>query len=85
MGTALPDKGRDWDTLKGEMEAFKAGDIDWKSGRLGVYVFHAGMDGMNVGKEAYEWYHTEKAMGSENVFSSIENKEEEVILMRAKK
>ncbi|MDK1024160.1 MAG: aminotransferase class V-fold PLP-dependent enzyme [Gammaproteobacteria bacterium] len=81
MRTALPDKGRDWDTLKGEMEAFKAGDIDWKSGRLGVYVFHAGMDVMNVGKEAYQLYHTENALGSETAFPSLKKMEADVIDM----
>lgn len=81
MRTALPDKGRDWDTLKGEMEAFKTGDIDWKSGRLGVYVFHAGLDVMNVGKEAYQLYHTENALGSETAFPSLKKMETDVIDM----
>ena len=81
MRTALPDKGKDWDTLKGEMEAFKSGDVDWKSGRLGVYVFHAGMDVMNVGKEAYQLYHTENALGRETAFPSLKRMETDVIDM----
>jgi glutamate/tyrosine decarboxylase-like PLP-dependent enzyme len=81
MRTALPDKGKDWDTLKGEMEGFKSGDVDWKSGRLGVYVFHAGMDVMNVGKEAYQLYHTENALGRETAFPSLKRMETEVIDM----
>jgi glutamate/tyrosine decarboxylase-like PLP-dependent enzyme len=81
MRTALPDKGRDWNTLKGEMEAFKSGDIDWKSGRLGVYVFHAGLDVMNVGKEAYQLYQTENALGRETAFPSLKKMEDDVIDM----
>ncbi len=81
MRATLPDKGRDWDTLKGEMESFKSGDINWKSGRLGVYVFHAGMDVMNVGKQAYQLFHTENALGGGTAFPSLKKMETDVIDM----
>ena len=37
---ALPDTGRDWASLRAEMEAFGEDDADWRNGCTAVYVFH---------------------------------------------
>lgn len=81
MRTELPLAGTDWNTLKIQLEDFKSGDVNWRDGRLGVYVFHAGMDVMNVGKDAYHLYQTENALGSAAAFPSLKKMETEVVDM----
>jgi glutamate/tyrosine decarboxylase-like PLP-dependent enzyme len=77
----MPSVGTDWKSLKAQLESFKAGDVNWKDGRLGVYVFHAGHDVMDVGKDAYHLYQTENGLGGGTAFPSLKKMESEVVAM----
>ncbi len=44
------------------LEAFRARDLDWRSGRVFGYVFDPGEDVMAVGKEAYAAFLTENGL-----------------------
>jgi glutamate/tyrosine decarboxylase-like PLP-dependent enzyme len=77
----MPSVGTDWKSLKAQLENFKAGDVNWKDGRLGVYVFHAGHDVMDVGKDAYHLYQTENGLGGGTAFPSLKKMESEVVAM----
>jgi glutamate/tyrosine decarboxylase-like PLP-dependent enzyme len=78
--TALPAKGTDWATLQTRMEEMGESDVDWRSGRAAVYVFHAGEDVLQVAKEAYALYQSENGLGPA-AFPSLARMEGEVIDM----
>ena len=46
--TSLPERGRDWPTVRDELEVRRRDDVDWRSGRASVYVFHSGDDVLQV-------------------------------------
>lgn len=77
----LPGKGRSWDRLKQDLEAAKAGDIDWRRGRAAVYVHFAGDDVAQVAKDAYALYFSENALGSANAFPSLKQLESDLVGM----
>jgi len=62
------------------MEAMGENDVDWRSGRAAVYVFHAGEDVLRVAKEAYALYQSENGLGPA-AFPSLARMEGEVIDM----
>jgi len=74
----LPEKGTDWTTLRAELVAKGAGDVDWRHGRAAVYVFHAGDDVLQVGKDAYALYQSENALGP-MAFPSLRQMEQDVV------
>lgn len=77
--TGFPETGRSWDVLAAEMEAMKAGDIDWRGGRSPLYVFGAGDDVAEVGKAAFNLYFTENALGARRAFGSLARMEADVL------
>ena len=76
----LPERGRDWDSIRAEMLELGQGDADWRSGRTAVYVFHPGDDVIEVAKQAYALYQSENALGPA-AFPSLRRMEEEVVAM----
>jgi sphinganine-1-phosphate aldolase len=61
-----------------EMEAARAEDVDWREGRLGVYVHFGGDDVLNVAKEAYQRFFSENALGP-SAFPSLKHFETQVV------
>ena len=45
------------------MREYASGDVDWRSGRAAVYVFHAGDDVLRVARDAYALFQSENALG----------------------
>jgi glutamate/tyrosine decarboxylase-like PLP-dependent enzyme len=80
MRTRLPETGRDWHTLRQEMQERGRGDVDWRSGRTAVYVFNAGPEVERVQREAYTMYMAENALGP-LAFPSLKQMEDEVVDM----
>ena len=78
--TVMPEKGTDWSTLQTRMEEMGEGDVDWRSGRAAVYVFHAGEDVLDVAKQAYALYQSENGLGPA-AFPSLARMEREVLDM----
>ena len=76
----LPANGTDWDALAAQMQAARAGDADWRDGRLGVFVHYAGEDVLEVAKRAYAMFFTENGLGP-SAFPSLARFEKEVIEM----
>ena len=62
MGRLFPKHGRPWDELAPEMEAAKADDMPWHSGRAHKTAFHASDEVLAVVKEAYSMFLTENAL-----------------------
>lgn len=80
MRKTLPSNGTDWTTLKSQMEELADGDMDWRNGRTGMYVFYAGDDVLKVAKEAYTMFMSENALGP-MAFPSLKKMEDDVVNM----
>lgn len=79
--TYFEEAGRPRDKVMGELVRMRDGDIDWRGGRTSAYVFSAGEDIRNLGKEAYNEYFTENALGARRAFPSVQRMEREVVGM----
>ena len=78
MRATFPERGTPRDELFAEMEAARAHDVDWKRGRLGLYVHYAGEDVLAVAKEASQRFFSENALGPK-AFPSLKKFEDEVV------
>ena len=77
---ALPKTGIAWDQLDGMLDEARARDVDWRNGRIGVYIHYAGDDVLDVAKKAYLKYFSENGLGPK-AFPSLARFESEVIAM----
>jgi glutamate/tyrosine decarboxylase-like PLP-dependent enzyme len=74
----FPEHGSAASDLFAEMETARANDVDWKHGRVGLYVHYAGDDVLDVAKEAYERFFSENALGPK-AFPSLRKFESDVV------
>lgn len=65
-----------------EMEAARATDVDWRRGRVALYVHYAGEDVLDVAKEAYRRFFSENGLGLK-AFPSLRKFEDEIIAWTA--
>lgn len=77
MRSTFPEQGMAADALFAEMEGARAQDVDWKRGRVGLYVHYAGDDVLAVAKEAYQRFFSENALGPK-AFPSLKKFEDDV-------
>jgi sphinganine-1-phosphate aldolase len=77
--TPFPSSGRPRAELMDALEAMRAGDADWRHGRVPLYVFGATDDVAEIGKAAFNAYFTENALGGKRAFASLRRMEEEVL------
>lgn len=78
MHAELPTGGTPWSDLRAQMLDLAGGDIDWRRGRTGLYVFNAGDAVREVGKEAYGLYMSENGLAP-LAFPSLKRMEDEVV------
>jgi len=78
----FPEHGLAPAELFAEMESARRDDVDWKRGRLGLYVHYAGDDVLAVAKEAYQRFFSENALGPK-AFPSLRKFEEDVLAWSA--
>src|SRR6476620_1530525 len=78
----FPVKGSSPADLFAEMEAARTRDVDWKRGRLGLYVHYAGEDVLAVAKEAYQRFFSENGLGLK-AFPSLQKFEDDIIAWTA--
>lgn len=74
----FPEHGTSPDDLFETMRQAKAGDVDWKRGRLGLFVHYAGDDVLDVAKRAHQLFFSENALG-QSAFPSLARFEQEVV------
>lgn len=75
----FPAGGRDWDDLQAEMRARAQGDVDWRNGRVPLYVFHIDDETYEIGRRAYFEFFSENALGRKRAFFSIQSMERDVL------
>lgn len=78
MTNALPDHGQTWETLEARMREMAKGDVKWRDGRTGLYIFNAGEEVERVQKTAYAMFSAENGLGPA-AFPSIAQMEREVV------
>jgi glutamate/tyrosine decarboxylase-like PLP-dependent enzyme len=78
----FPEHGLEPPALFAEMEAARRNDVDWKNGRLGLYVHYAGEDVLAVAKEAYARFFSENALGPK-AFPSLKKFEDDILAWSA--
>ncbi len=76
----IPQTGLSKQEILSMLSAFKARDMDWKSGKVWCYVYDAGEDPADVTKEAYMSFLSENGLDP-SVFPSILKLETDVVRM----
>src|ERR1700722_224922 len=76
----LPRQGTPWNELRDALARARANDVDWRNGRIGVYIHYAGEDVLDVAKQAYLAFFSENGLGPK-AFPSLARFEREVIAM----
>lgn len=79
---ALPAIGRSRGDIFSDLDAFKSHDLRWRSGRVFGYVYEAGNEVEQIGKDAYMAYLSENGLDP-TVFPSLLHLETEIIAMVA--
>lgn len=77
---ALPKTGTAWQELNKQLDEARAGDVDWRRGRIGVYIHYGGEQVLEVAKQAYLKYFSENGLGP-RAFPSLARFERETIAM----
>ena len=78
MTAALPAHGQSWEMLEARMREMAKGDVKWREGRTGLYIFNAGEEVERVQKAAYAMFSAENGLGPA-AFPSIAQMEREVV------
>ncbi len=78
--TAIPATGRPRQDIMADLAARKAGDRDWRRGRLAVYFYWLDEELERVQQDAYLAYWTENNLG-QRAYPSLKTLEDEVIAM----
>jgi glutamate/tyrosine decarboxylase-like PLP-dependent enzyme len=76
----LPQQGIAWDQLEHELAEAGRGDVDWRGGRVPMFIHYAGEDALQVAKKAYAMYFSENGLGP-RAFGSLARFESEVVAM----
>ena len=63
------------------MDGYCAGDVDWRGGRVPLYVFKANDEISNLGRDAFVRFFTENGLGGKRAFHGLKRMEDEVVAM----
>ena len=78
----IPEQGRSRPQVFADLEAFRGGDVDWRSGRTWGYVYDPDGEAMDVCKQAFTMYLTENGLDP-TAFPSAVKLERDVVAMVA--
>lgn len=76
--STFPQQGLPPADVFAQMEEARRTDVDWRRGRLGLYVHYAGEDVLEVAKEAYRRFFSENALGPK-AFPSLKKFEDDIV------
>jgi sphinganine-1-phosphate aldolase len=77
----FPERGRPAAEVLAELQARKAGDVDWRGGRAAAYQFKAEEAVEAIGRDAFVTYFSENALGAWSALPSVRGLEQEVVAM----
>lgn len=80
MNPSLPEQGCTWPELEAELQEAKRHDVDWRNGRVPMFIHHAGDEVLEVSRRAYDLYFSENGLGL-RAFRSLARFESEVVAM----
>ena len=78
----IPQKGLSKDEIFSQLEAFRADDVNWRSGRTWAYVYDPGREAEEVIKQAFTMYLSENALDP-TVFPSMLKLETTLVALAA--
>jgi sphinganine-1-phosphate aldolase len=78
MTSTLPQHGAPWSDLEPLMREKAKGDVKWRDGRTGMYIFNAGEEVERVKKAAYAMFSEENGLGPA-AFPSLAQMEREIV------
>ena len=81
MRKTFPKAGRSHPDVLAEIRARKAGDADWRGGRVPLFVFKADDAVDEIGRAAFNEMFAENALGAKRAFLSLGQMEREVVEM----
>ena len=81
MRTKLPETGRAGPDVLADVRGRKAGDADWRGGRVPLFVFKADDAVDEIGRAAFNEMFAENALGAKRAFLSLGQMEREVVEM----
>jgi len=79
MRSALPAVGISRGEVFARMKAFAADDIDWRRGRVPLYVFKANDEIAALGRDAFLEFFAENGLGGKRAFHGLKRMEDEVV------
>jgi glutamate/tyrosine decarboxylase-like PLP-dependent enzyme len=81
MRNALPRAGLARDEILARMESYVVGDVDWRRGRVPLYVFKANEDIGALGRDAFFRFFSENGLGAKRAFKGLKRMEDEIVAM----
>ena len=63
------------------MKVLSAGDVDWRRGRVPLYVFKANDEIAALGRDAFLEFFTENALGGKRAFHGLKKMEDDIVAM----
>jgi sphinganine-1-phosphate aldolase len=81
MRSALPTIGLSRDEIFARMKALSAYDIEWRRGRVPLYVFKANDEIAALGRDAFLEFFTENALGGKRAFHGLKKMEDDIVAM----
>ncbi|HEY3181069.1 MAG TPA: aspartate aminotransferase family protein [Casimicrobiaceae bacterium] len=77
--SSLPPVGLAREEIFARMKIYAASDIDWRHGRVPLYVFKANDEIAAIGRDAFIEFFTENGLGGKRAFHSLRRMEDEVV------
>ncbi len=79
MRSTLPPVGLPRSEIFARMKALSAGDVDWRRGRVPLYVFKANDEIAALGRDAFLEFFTENALGGKRAFHGLKKMEDDIV------
>lgn len=79
MRYSLPSDGHSREEIFARMTAYASGDLDWRRGRVPLYVFKANDSIAAIGRDAYVEFFTENGLGAKRAFHGLKRMEDEIL------
>ena len=81
MRSALPAIGLGRDAIFEQMATYSASDVDWRHGRVPLYVFKANDEITAIGRDAFMQFFSENGLGGKRAFHGLKRMEDDIVAM----